>query len=89
MKEVFYYLNEKYDLYNSGKIVISGSSAGSLCASQWANYLADHAKKAKVYVIADAALFIVDYFSDLLHEKHFRQHIQTLMDFVFNSSETP
>ena len=81
---MFHYLSEKYDFYNGGKIAIAGGSAGGICAYQWANYLADHTKSAKIFAHPDSGFFITDYFSPLANKKIIRTQVGPLMNLVYN-----
>ena len=38
-KEIFYDLENKYNIYDGSKIIIGGGSAGAMCAFEWVNYL--------------------------------------------------
>lgn len=81
---MFYYLSEKYDFYNGGKIVIGGGSAGGISSYEWSNYLYDSTKKAKVYAIPDSGFFITDYESPIYQAKVLRAVSEPLMKLVFD-----
>ena len=89
MKEVFHYMDEKYDFYNGGKIMIGGGSAGGICAFEWVNYLADNTKKAQVLANPDSGFFITDYETPIYHTKILRAYTEPLMGLVSNLTETP
>lgn len=72
VKEIFNYLDKKYDFYNGGKIILTGGSAGGICTFEWSNYLLEQSKKAQVLTIPDSGFFITDYYSPIVQRKLLR-----------------
>lgn len=48
---------------------MTGVSAGGMATFQWVQYLKEHTKTSKVYGMPDSGLFLVDYYSPIVHEK--------------------
>jgi hypothetical protein len=52
-------------MYNGGKIVITGVSAGGIATYLWTNHVYERAIKAKVFAMPDSGLFLTNYVSPL------------------------
>lgn len=66
---------------------MTGVSAGGMGTYFYANYLAEHTKKAKVYAIPDSGLFLVDYFTPLADMQVIRNAAKPLFSFVNDGSK--
>jgi hypothetical protein len=85
--EQFYYLDKNYDMYNGGKIVLTGISAGGMATFEWGQFLYTQTKKAKVYLIPDSGLFLTDYYSPLREQKTLRVLATDLMKLVIQDGQ--
>ena len=54
-----------YDLYNKDTILVTGVSGGGVGSTDWVQYVADNAKKAKVIGMPDSGIFLVDYYNPI------------------------
>ena len=60
----FKYLDEKYNLFNAKKVVLSGTSAGAMAALAWSNTVYNQMRnKNGLLVIFDSGQFVSDYFN--------------------------
>ncbi len=75
-----------YSIYDGGKIIITGVSAGGIASFEWSNYLVDNTRKAKVYAMPDSGLFLTDYFSPVVGTKMLRKYCTVLLDLVYFKS---
>lgn len=63
------YLEQKYDIFNKGKIIVSGKSAGGIATYLYSDYFYEKAIKAQVYSVPDSGLFLTDYYSPIAGTK--------------------
>jgi len=58
-KSHFEYLNAKYKLFSSSKVILTGGSAGAVAAFVWTNYLQSKMNNPNaVYTIPDSGIFL-------------------------------
>ena len=82
-------MDETYDIYNGGKIVITGESAGGIATYVWSNHLLANTKKAKVYAIPDSGLFLVDYVTPLYNISIIRENSKSIIDIAMGHTHYP
>lgn len=74
-------------MYNGGKIVLTGISAGGMATFEWGQFLYTQTKKAKVYLMPDSGLFLTDYYSPLREQKTLRVLATDLMKLVIQDGQ--
>ncbi len=81
--DVVRFLDERYDLFRKGKIIVTGKSAGGVATYLYSDYFYEKAITAKVYSIPDSGLFLTDYYSPIVDVKVIRYMSQALIDIVW------